>query len=113
MPATLHTIDSFYDHVQAEGFQGITPGKNDVMGDNWARSIGEVFERTTQATSVNLTERKHKLWMIWQWLYCELAGQRSRIVASPPAMRMAGIEISDEDTSDAIQLLLESQNYLP
>lgn len=110
MPATLHTTDSFFAHVHEHGFSGLSPGKNDTMGDTWSRAISALFDRTIDASSV-ARERRHKLWMLWQWLYCELAGMRGRVIATPPAMRIAGIEISDEDVSDAIQLLLDSQDH--
>lgn len=35
------TIDEFFAHVQEHGFNGYSPGPKDILGDSWARKIGE------------------------------------------------------------------------
>ncbi len=105
----MKTIDEFFGRVQAEGFNGYSPSKNDVLGDAWSRKIGEVFE--TVANEADLPrEKRHTVWLVFQWLYCELAGMRSRIIASPPACRAAGVEINEETVKTACDLLWASQD---
>ena len=98
------TIEQFFEHVERNGFCGYAPAKNDIMGDVWAKKIGEEFDRVAAST----LENRHVVWMIFQWLYCEIAGMRSRVVASPPAIRASGQKISDSDISLACELLLKS-----
>jgi hypothetical protein len=100
------TIDEFYAHVQEHGFNGYSPSKADVMGDCWARKIGEEFDRV--AAELPRTQFRHTVWLVWQWLYCELAGMRSRVIASPPAIRAAGIDVGPDVVSKACELLLAS-----
>ena len=102
------TIDEFFTHVQTEGFNGYTPGRGDPMGDSWAKAVGDEFDRV--AGKMERGEGRHVTWLVFQWLYCLLAGMESRVIASPPAIRAAGIELTDEHVSQACKLLLASAN---
>ena len=55
-------------------------------------------------------ERRHTAWLLFQWVYCELAGMRSRVVASPEAIKAAGYPVTAEDVSTACELLLASES---
>ena len=103
-------IDIFFAHVQTHGFQGYSPGKADILGDAWASKIGKVFDEVANAKELT-GERRHRVWLVFQWLYCELAGMRCRIIASPPACRAAGMEINDATVQLACDMLIESQEY--
>ena len=103
------TIDEFFAHVQSNGFQGYSPGKSDVLGDTWSRRIGELFDRVCDLPIGN---HRHTVWLVWQWLYCELAGMGGRTIASPPAIRACGFLVDDATVSDAVRLLLASQSFV-
>ncbi len=105
------TTDEFFAHVESHGFSGFSPSPRDPMADCWARTIGDLFERTAEAAKLGRDDFRHRVWLVWQWLYCELAGCRSRVIASPPACRAAGLEIGPDVVSKACELLLLSQDY--
>lgn len=105
------TIDDFFAHVQENGFNGYSPGKGDVLGDRWSAVISDLFERTANAVNLERGEFRHLVWLVWQWLYCEVAGMRSRVIASPPAIRAAGLPLTDNVVSRACELLLESESH--
>lgn len=105
------TTDEFFAHVQANGFNGYAPSKADILGDAWARKIGDVFEQVANASALARGEFRHKVWLVWQWLYCELAGCRGKVIASPPACRAAGLVIGEDVVSKACELLLASEDY--
>lgn len=112
MPAeTLHTIDSFFAHVKEHGFNGYTPHPSDTMGDSWARHIGELFQTVAEAHGLDRNQQWQTASLIFQWLYCQITGMQSRVIASPAAMRAAGYTIDDTDISLAIELLLASQEF--
>ena len=98
------TLDEFYEVVQRDGFPGLVPGKNDILGDHWAHAIGEEFDRV--AVDVPPGAFRHQVWLVFQWIYCELAGMRSRIIASPPACRAAGYEVGPDVVDKALRLLI-------
>lgn len=102
------TLDQFFAHVEQHGFNGYTPSKADVLGDCWARKIGEVFDLA--ATDLPRSDFRHRVWLVWQWLYCMLAHCESRVIASPPACRAAGLSIDDAVVSKACELLLASED---
>ncbi len=98
------TTDEFFARVEAEGFNGYEPAKGDVLGDRWAQKIGEVFDEV--AAPLPRDSFRHRVWLTFQWLYCMLAKCESRVIASPPACRAAGLEIGPDVVSKACELLL-------
>ncbi len=98
------TIDEFFAHVQEHGFLGLAPGKGDVLGDRWAGAVAGEFDRVAGALPPG--EDRHTVWCLFQWLYCLLAGQESRVIASPPALRAAGRAVTLQQTATACRLLL-------
>ncbi len=101
------TIDEFFAHVQDNGFNGYAPSATDVLCDRWAKKIGEVFDEV--AADLPHGQFRHAVWLTWQWLYCMIAGAESRVIASPPACRAAGLDIGPEVVSKACELLLKSE----
>lgn len=107
----LMTTDDFFAKVKEDGFNGYSPSPKDVMGDAWARKISNVFDSVADAQGVKKEDGRHIVWMLFQWLYCEMAGMRSRVVATPPAIRASGQEITPLHIDTACRLLLASQEY--
>ena len=99
------TIDEFFAHVEAHGFNGYAPAPSDVMGDKWSCKIGGEFDRVC---TLPRSDFRHRVWLVFQWLYCLLAKMESRVIASPPACRAAGLEIGGDVVSEACRLLLAS-----
>lgn len=94
-------------------FEGIVPGPRDTLGDVWARNIGDLFDRTREAEAPDLSgAAKHRVWLVWQWLYCTVAGQTGRVIASPHAIIAAGLPLTGDEIDEAQRLLLASQKYL-
>lgn len=100
------TTDEFCEIVQRDGFYGYSPSPNDVLGDRWSAKIGEEFERV--AGALPRDEFRHRVWLVFHWLYCQLAGMQGRTIVSPTAMHMCGLDTGHDVIDFACRLLLAS-----
>jgi hypothetical protein len=91
-------------------FQGLTPSKGDLLCDRWRKAVADLFDKIAAGENIPRGEHRHRVWLVWQWLYAKLAGGNA--ITCPQAMIAAGLPLTAEKIDQATELLYVSERYL-
>lgn len=91
----------------------IKAAKEDVLGDRWARRVSQLYEQALEREGIEpIGDGMGAVWQLFQWMYCEMAGMKHRVIASPRSMIAAGWPIENKHVEMAERLMRAQSDIL-